>query len=57
MKKLLSFAILIAYVLCAFGGTLYLFHYGKPLFAFSTIALAAMAFPVAKKAFDELTSK
>ena len=57
MKQFLNFAIFCLYILCAIGGTAYLFYYHKPLFAVSTIALAAMAFPTFKKAWDELNFK
>lgn len=56
VSKLLALVVLCVYVLAAIGGTAYLFFYGLPLFGVTSLALAVMAFPVAKKAWKTLTA-
>lgn len=55
MKKLLSFAELCAYVLGTIGGVGYACYSHAYLIAAAIVALGAMAFPEAKRAFEELT--
>lgn len=54
-KKIISFIILVFYALGSIGGFGYACYSGAYLIAVSVIALAVMAFPTAKKAFQELT--
>lgn len=54
LKSLLCFAVLCISALAAIGGTLYLFHFGKPLFGITNILLTIFAIPCIAAAWDVL---
>lgn len=56
VKKILNFFALFAYVVGAIGGIGYSIYGGSWPIAICIAVLAAMAFPTAKKFFQELTA-
>ena len=57
LKKIVSFLVICIFILGAIGCTAYLFHFGKPLFGFVSILMAAMAVPTLIADWNTLMDK